>query len=330
MYKIERYRKADKFIEAMSPLRNELISPVPQYVYRGQGNSDWELLPSVLRGTSKLPYRGGRVGPMETLGDQRQMEWELLVNFVKEANINGFHLPDEKVIYRMLDLKQHDKEFNRIRRHETHWPSSEYLSILALAQHYGLPTRFLDWSYSSYVAAYFSAKQCLSALKRGEKVKNLSVYALNSDWSEFKYQSEIPEIQTEIYGHVKKALAFQVVQSPTYFNAHLKAQKGVFTCQYEFGNIKNLPTMSVCLREYIKKCTSERLAVLESSQSTGLTQLRQAIINFDSVVLYEYVLPASKAGDVLYLLDRLGVNASTLFPTLSGCVDTLFERENVY
>ncbi|MGI9950601.1 FRG domain-containing protein [Vibrio hyugaensis] len=330
MYKLKRFRNANNFIEALSPLREEFVDPVPQYIYRGQGNSKWQLLPSVFRENANLPYRGGRKGPMITLGDQRQMEWELLVEFVKEANANGFHLPDETVIYRMLDLKQHDEEFNKIRRHEVHWPSAEYLSILALAQHYELPTRLLDWSYSSYVATYFSAMQCLGVLKRGEKVKNLSVFALNSNWSEFSYQSEIPQIQKELYEHHKQGVTFQVVQSPTYFNAHLKAQKGVFTCQYEFGNIKNYLTAPVCLREFIQGQTEKKQKELESKQGTGLAQLSQTIINFDGNVLYEYTLPASEAEEVLFLLDRLGINASTLFPTLSGCVKTIFERNNVY
>lgn len=332
MYKLKRFRNADKFIEALSPLRDEFVCPIPSYIYRGQGNSKWDLLPSVLRDSARIPHRGGRTGPMATLGSQRQMEWELLVEFVKEANANGFHLPDEKVIYRMLDLKQHDEEFNRICRHETQWPSSEYLSILALAQHYELPTRLLDWSYSSYVATYFAARQCVDALKRGEKVKNLSVFALNSDWSEFSYQSEIPEIQKRLYENGKQGVAFQVVQSPTYFNAHLKAQKGVFTCQYEFGNIKHHQTSPICLRKFVQVTTEMKQEELKERQGTGtgLAQLSQVIINFDGNVLYEYTLPATKANEVLFLLDRLGVNASTLFPTLSGCVKTIFERENVY
>ena len=41
------------------------------------------------------------------------------------------------------------------------WPPVELYPIIALAQHYGLPTRFLDWTWNPYTASYFATKSVL-------------------------------------------------------------------------------------------------------------------------------------------------------------------------
>lgn len=328
MLESRRFNTVENFIKAISPFGDVNSHPFKNYIFRGQGNSKWSLLPSVYRDETEIPYLGIQKGPKSTFGQQREMEWELIVSFIKEVNSNGFHLPNENLIYKILDTLDNTQEVSKILRHEKVWPDQEYLSILALAQHYGLPTRLLDWTNNSLISAYFAAKQCIEEIENGSKVKSLSVFALNSGWSEFKGQSELNEHHHEIYNNYKEDITFGIVRPPTYFNAHLKAQKGLFTCQYEFGNIKHRGFIPVCIKEYVTYINDKNNR--ESSDNKTLLGLQKLRHRMDGMVLCEFKLPSNKAFELISVLDKYHINASILFPTISGCVETIFDRAKAY
>ena len=55
----------------------------------------------------------------------------------------------------------------------------EDLQKYALAQHYGVPTRMLDWSYSPYIAAFFAFGDA-GSISESEHIREVAIWALNA------------------------------------------------------------------------------------------------------------------------------------------------------
>jgi hypothetical protein len=96
-----------------------------RFVFRGVGSENWRLTTSFDRQFEGLP------------NPQRVQLWDRMIRsfteFCRKAGVDERTLQDEP-------------------------------RLLALGQHYGLPTRLLDWSESPYVASFFAFRRALNAL----------------------------------------------------------------------------------------------------------------------------------------------------------------------
>jgi FRG domain len=164
------------------------------YLFRGMGNADWDLSPAFDRRFRDLPSR------------DRLALWYRLLGAFREAceaaGISSEILQDER-------------------------------RLIAFGQHYGLPTRLLDWTLSPYVAAFFAFRHVLAA--GADALGHIAIWVLHTGSSVWS-----PDTGVEI------------VSAPAVENMRLRNQSGRFTlARTPFAN----------LEQYVESCEGEELAL---------------------------------------------------------------------
>ena len=167
---------AAEFWDVLAPQR-PLFGAADKLLYRGQANAAWPLTPSILRHPENK--RGVRLGAGGFVSSDLQVfkEWVYLKSFVDHCDLIGLVIPNDTREFRDQYLNQNAPAGPGRAFIETSlWPDPRLYDLMALGQHHGLPTRLLDWSTRSYVAAYFAISD---ALKEEKPAERLAVWVLN-------------------------------------------------------------------------------------------------------------------------------------------------------
>ena len=233
------YNSADEFLRAISyggqlyPLNSS------QYIFRGHSFSCYKLIPSSLRDdiTYLNPYAKREEGGRLPENIQILNEFYILHYFFKNCDNNGLSVPNvprlRRSLYNFYDIQTLCES--------EYWLPEDLFEIAALAQHYGLPTRLLDWTHDIKIAIFFALSDYLKEGKNKDiKPDNIVIWALdttictNDAFTQMKVKFLQDEdisknIPAQLYIQSRKRFPLKVIRPQYANNPNLCAQKGLFS-----------------------------------------------------------------------------------------------------
>jgi hypothetical protein len=345
---IQDFERAEDFLNHLLPW-NYAGPRAGHGIYRGHAQDKYSLLPNSLRNSGEILWRVSRFSTINGSHDFEhsfaEAEFRLLKEFFRRADAAGLPLPHSGLLRESLHQSDFDLKAlfhqnclkmplasdpiataEHLRRHLVMpWLPNEFFEIAGLAQHYGIPTRLLDWSYDPFIAAFFALKGALNLTGR------LAVWYLPT--------GNLREAE----GYCGGKAPLHIITPPYAQNPNLAAQRGVFTLWPQTIKMKADSLRFVCserdvfqLKHHLRwddvpsdfRSLDELLKswiLVEMQRRKGsisdknkMTGRDESSHRWKGVLFHVFTLPCSEAGQGLYLLSKLGYDHSRLFPGYGG------------
>lgn len=297
------------------------------FIFRGVKSSNHELIPSSLRKEGNgetingyLP--SGLVCNHDSNPDYNNyerfisyivQERKVLFEFLDRADKQGFKIP--------IPLEFRENFNNQVLKVDSNtdlvWPEYDYFEAISLAQHYGIPTCALDWSYNYKVALYFAT---IGILEKKHNNHDCVLWAFN--YRKFANSGGIVSYKNSMGESVN--VNFPVVYRPAYSdNPNLCAQEGLFTFIIQkFGKYSDKPLDQFVSNELDKHLFKNEDGVKIFQMSVGpIVTLKD-----NEKVFYKFIIPQDSKAKILNYLYKEGYTEENIFPGYASIAKSIKNR----
>ena len=268
-----------------------------EWIYRGQGDVLWHLESTLQRVLKEDRWQN------ELPGSIKNVESEMIGEFRRSAQEKGLPLfPDD-------------------------------VDCLACMQHYGMPTRLLDFSGNPLIALYHALS---GAMKKRGRYPRFSLYALREDYllgtqfianerfvertgfrsSEIEHDRQIANwtLGTNRDGNRKPEMADEkkiLCVYPRFANKRSDAQQGLFLMPVKLGG-----EFEADIRQSLGLGDEDRARCVTCSRLREMIETEPAVI--DDIVSLRFDFKGGLRSDVVELLSLANINHKTMFPDSEG------------
>ncbi len=249
MVKVVETSNTEELFAKLVAIQQGANSSPYSWAFRGQYNADWKLVPKALRPGTLLGYDPkGRHYVSKGIGsqlDQHNGELVAARQFVGLADRVGLPLQGVHPFLRTNAFDTSDFGVAAVGGEvgTRDWPKPDVLPLLALAQHHGVPTRLLDFTFDPRVVAYFAVREAGKSSIDGIEHR----FAI---WCIY-----LPTV-------IRKSMDFSVVEVERAANPFLFAQRALFIIDRRLDD-QPRESVSPSLDERIEKLSESENAVLK-------------------------------------------------------------------